>query len=205
MSWTTAAWVAILILTGGFQIYRGAPVDGAVFLAMAVALILDLSGVLPSPRNAEWRPSRIILICVLGAAAAVLALTPRHGPGDGIAIAVSGILVFLVAWPQPASADDRDSWTPRMRRAATLWACVGIAVCLWELAMYFLGTYVNRYAFPALSDLLNPLLDHPIGRILFAAAWLLGGVALMRRGRESGRANGRGRERDPHERGGDIR
>ena len=184
MAWPTAAWVAILILTGGFQIYRGAPVDGGVFLAMAVALILDLSGVLPAPRNREWRPSRVILICVLGAAALVLALTPRHGIGDGIAIAVSGILVFLVAWPQQEEPGADTGWSPRMRRAATLWACVGIAVCLWELAMYFLGTYVDRHAFPALSDLLNPLLDHPIGRILFAAAWLVGGVALMRRGQK---------------------
>jgi hypothetical protein len=77
-----------------------------------------------------------------------------------------------------------------MRRAATLWACVGIAVCLWELTMFFLGAYVDRYAFPALSDLLDPLLDRPIGRILFAAAWLVGGVALMRRGQGRTRMNG---------------
>jgi hypothetical protein len=161
---------------------------------MAVALILDLTGILPAPRTAEWRPSRIILICVLGAAALVLALTPRHGVGDGVAIAVSGILVFLVAWPQhDASVTGDKTWTPRMRRAATLWACVGIAVCLWELTMYFLGTYVDRYGFPALSDLLDPLLDNPIGRILFAAAWLVGGVALMRRGHGNGRLLERGR------------
>jgi hypothetical protein len=186
VSWPVAAWVAILILTGGFQIYRGAPIDGAVFLALAVALILDLTGILPAPRNTQWQPSRIILISVLGAAAAVLALTPRHGIGDGIAIAISGILVFLVAWPQrgaPAGTNETESaWTPRMRRSAAAWACVGIAICLWELAMYFLGTYVDRSAFPALSDLLDPLLNNPIGRILFAAAWLVGGVALMRRG-----------------------
>ena len=192
MSWPVAAWVAILILTGGFQIYRGAPVDGAVFLAMAGALILDLAGILPEPQTTEWRPSRIILIGVLGAAAVVLALTPRHGIGDGIAIAVSGILVFLVAWPQrdaPAGSDEPGNvWTPRMRRAATLWACVGIAVCLWELTMFFLGAYVDRSAFPALSDLLDPLLDQPIGRILFAAGWLVGGVALMRRGQGRTRA-----------------
>lgn len=185
MSWPVAAWVAILILTGGFQIYRGAPVDGAVFLAMAGALILDLAGILPEWRKTEWRPSRIILIGVLGAAAVVLAVTPRRGIGDGIAIAVSGILVFLVAWPQratPAGGHEGSVWTPRMRRAATLWACVGIAICLWELTMFFLGAYVDRDAFPALSDLLDPLLNNPIGRILFAAAWLVGGVALMRRG-----------------------
>jgi hypothetical protein len=181
VSWPVAAWVAILILTGGFQIYRGAPVDGAVFLAMAGALILDLAGILPEPRTTEWRPSRIILIGVLGAAAVVLALTPRHGIGDGIAIAISGILVFLVAWPQRA-APAGSAWTPRMRRTATLWAGVGIAICLWELTMFFLGAYVDRNAFPALSDLLDPLLDQPIGRILFAAGWLVGGVALLRRG-----------------------
>jgi hypothetical protein len=177
-----AAWIVILVLTGGFQIYRAAPVDGAVFLAMAAALVIDLTGILPPFRSREWRPSRIILVGVLAAAAAVLALTPRHGMADGIVLLVSGILVFLIAWP--AHETEEHPWTPRMRRTATLWAIVGIAVCLWELTMYFLGTYVDRHAFPALSDLMDPLLGHTVGRILFAVAWLLGGVALARRGRE---------------------
>jgi hypothetical protein len=177
-----AAWIVILVLTGGFQIYRDAPIDGAVFLAMAAALVIDLTGILPPFRSREWRPSRIILVGVLAAAAAVLALTPRRGIANGAVLIVSGILVLLIAWP--AHETEEHPWTPRMRRTATLWAIVGIAVCLWELTMYLLGTYVDRYAFPALSDLTDPLLNHTVGRILFAVAWLLGGVALARRGRE---------------------
>jgi hypothetical protein len=192
VSLPVAAWIVILILTGGFQFYRGAVADGCVFIAMAVALVLDLTGAFPAFRSREWRPSRIITVLVLAGAAAVLALTPRHGLPDEIVLIVSGVLVFLVAWPdhEPRSGEAETAaevfWTARMRRTAALWAGVGIAFCLWELSMYFLGTYVDtgRDAFPALSDLLNPLLQNPVGRVIFVAAWLLGGVALARRGRE---------------------
>jgi len=184
VSLPVAAWVVILVLTAGFQFYRGAVADGIVFLAMAVALIVDLTGIFPAFKSREWRPSRIITVLVLAGAAAVLALTPRHGLPDEIVLIVSGVLVFLVAWPDHEVAEKE--WNARMRRTAALWAGVGIAFCLWELTMYFLGTYVDsgRNAFPALSDLLDPLLQNPVGRVIFVAAWLLGGVALARRGRE---------------------
>jgi hypothetical protein len=53
--------------------------------------------------------------------------------------------------------------------------------------MYFLGLNASgRTEFPALSDLLDPVLDNPVGRILAIVAWLAGGVALSRRGRTTG-------------------
>jgi hypothetical protein len=179
------AWIVIMLLTGGFQFYRGAAPDGIVFTALAAALILDALHWMPAFRAREWRPSRTLLVIALGIAAAVLALTPRHGLADSVVLIVSGALVLIVAWPDHSNGTGRPAWTPRMRRSATLWAAVGIAVCLWELAMYFLGTYVpgGRDDFPALSDLLDPLIQNPIGRVLFVAMWLLGGVALARRGR----------------------
>ncbi|MDQ1569505.1 MAG: hypothetical protein QOF79_179 [Actinomycetota bacterium] len=173
-----------MVLTGSFQFYRGAVADGIVFIALAVALIADSLGWLPRFRARERKLPRLILVLALAVAAAVLALTPRHGIADGIVLAISGILVLIVAWPdQPATSSTR--WTRRMARSAYLWAALGIAVCLWELTMYFLGSFqpTGRTDFPALSDLLDPLLQHPVARILFAAAWLLGGVALSRRGR----------------------
>jgi hypothetical protein len=49
--------------------------------------------------------------------------------------------------------------------------------------MYILGTVSpgGRAAYPALSDLLNPLLDVPAARVVFVTVWLLGGVFLVRR------------------------
>ena len=73
-----------------------------------------------------------------------------------------------------------------MTRAAIAWTILGLALVLWELAMYFLGCGQDgRTAFPALSDILDPILNNPIGRFLGVVAWLAGGVALTRRGRRS--------------------
>lgn len=183
---TIAAWILILVLTGFFQLYRGdAITDGVVFLAMAVALIVGETGLLSRLDGRLIKPRRIVVAIALAIDAGTLVFTPRHGMFDGIVIAITGVLVFLVAWPnEPASGDAPEPWTPRMTRAAIAWAILGLAFVLWELAMYFLGYGQDgRTAFPALSDLLDPILDNPIGRALGAAAWLAGGVALMRRGR----------------------
>ena len=185
---TTAAWILILVLTGFFQIYRGdALTDGIVFLAMAAALIVGETGILNRLDRKLLKPRRLVVAIALAIDAVTLVFTPRHGMFDGIVIAVTGVLVFLVAWPNGAVTDEApEPWTPRMTRAAIAWAILGLAFVLWELAMYFLGYGQDgRTAFPALSDILDPVLNNPIGRFLGAVAWLAGGVALMRRGRRS--------------------
>jgi hypothetical protein len=182
---TNAAWVAILVLTGGFQLYRDAISDGIVFLALAVALVVGETGILGRLDGKAIRPRRIAIAIVLAADAFVLVFTPRHGFVDGIAIAVSGVLVLLVAWPNEAPSERAlEPWSLRLTRSAAAWAILGIAFCAWELAMYFLGYGARgRTDFPALSDILDPVLNNPVGRVLAVAAWLAGGVALIRRGK----------------------
>lgn len=182
---TVAAWILILVLTGAFQFYRNAIPDGTVFLVMAAALIVAQIPALRRFSEYRWQPRRVIVVIALAVAAAVLVLTPRHGFADGLVIIGSGILVFIVAWPNPPTDDDADtSWTPRLRRSAIAWAILGIVFCLWELSMYFLGLgQTGRLQYPALSDLLDPALDNPFERAIFVLLWLAAGVALARRGR----------------------
>ena len=175
------------MLTGGFQFYRQAPADGVVFLVMAAVLILDLTGALRRFDRWRWAPGRIITVVALALAAIVLVFTPRHEWPDGVVVVVTGILVFIVAWPEPnRDRADVAGWTPRLKRSAIAWSALGIVFCAWELVTYFLGlTAAGRVDYPALSDLINPILDNPIGRIVAVAAWLAGGVALARRGRST--------------------
>jgi hypothetical protein len=74
---------------------------------------------------------------------------------------------------------------PARRWAAVLWAWVALAFCIWELAAYLLGrpSAAAEYAFPPLSDLLDPAVTSPFWRIILVAGWLAGGAALLRRGR----------------------
>lgn len=192
---TVAAWITILILTGGFQIYRDAIPDGIVFFAMALALILGRTPVLGRFNHYSWQPRRTAVLLASLVAGVVLVFTPRHGFWDGVVVAFTGVLVLLVAWPDPPSVEKADAattestWTTRLRHSAIAWTVVGIAFCAWELAMYFAGYgQSGRTEYPALSDLLDPVLDNPIGRLVFAAAWLAGGIALARRGRARAKA-----------------
>jgi hypothetical protein len=182
---TIAAWITILILTGAFQFYRAAVPDAIAFLAMAAALVVGETGLLRRFDRRPWHPRRLVVGALLAVDAVVLLFTPRHGFADGIAIAVSGVLVFLVAWPNhPTQDHPLPPWTPRLTRAAIAWAILGIAFCIWELAMYFLGYGAEgRTEYPALSDILDPVLNNPVGRFVGVAAWLAGGIALTRRGR----------------------
>lgn len=182
---TVAAWILILALTGGFQFYRNAIADGTVFLVMAAALIVAQIPAFRRLSEYRWQPRRVVVVIALAVAAAVLILTPRHGFADGLVIIASGILVFVVAWPNPPTDETADNtWTPRMRRSALAWAILGIVFCLWELAMYFLGLgQTGRLQYPALSDLLDPALNNPFERAIFVVLWLAAGVGLARRGR----------------------
>jgi len=151
---------------------------------MAAALIVGETGILNRFDGRRWHPRRIVVLIALAIAAGVLVFTPRHGLADGVVVTVSGVLVFLVVWPNTPADSEADPWSERLTRSATAWAIVGIAFCIWELGMYFLGLNASgRTEFPALSDLLDPVLNNPIGRFLAIAAWLAGGVALARRGR----------------------
>jgi hypothetical protein len=172
---------------GGFQFYRTAPVDGVVFLGTAAILIVSLTGVLRRFDGWRWAPGRVLAVVALAVAAIVLVFTPRHGWPDGIVVAATGILVFIVAWPEPSDESvDVAGWSTRLTRSAIAWSCVGLAFCAWELTTYFLGLgAVGRLSYPALSDVINPFIDTPVGRVICIAAWLGGGVALARRGRRA--------------------
>jgi hypothetical protein len=183
----SAAWIAILVLTGAFQVYRQAFADAAVFILLAAVLVVGETGILSRLDSRTIRLRRIVIAIALAIDAIVLIFTPRHGYADGIVLAVTGALVFIVAWPNERTTDQaKQPWSPRLTRAALAWTIVGVAFCIWELAMYFLGYGAEgRTDFPALSDILDPILDNPVGRVIGVAAWLAGGVALMRRGRTS--------------------
>jgi hypothetical protein len=185
------AWIFILVAIGSFQLFRGAIVDALVFLVIAAALLLDAFGTLRSIETRRrsvnrWFVHRWFVIVAIVVSAIVLIVAPRHGIADGVLVVVIGLLALGYAWPDPAvrpPAAQAPVTGVAFARSVWLWASVGIVACLWELAMYLLGNFLpgGRASHPALSDVLDPAVDTLVGRILFTAAWLLGGLALLRR------------------------
>lgn len=179
-------WLVILVFTGSFHLYRGAPFDGAVYLLVALALTLDASGVFPVMRRvAARRRHPLILIPAALLCWIVLVFTPRHGIADGVVVVAIGATVLMLAWPDPAPGGAPDHGDRRLlTRSAVLWATAGILGCLWELGAFFLGqaSPTAAFDFPPLSTLVGPLLDEPLGRSVLVTLWLVGGFALLRRG-----------------------
>jgi hypothetical protein len=174
-------WVAIPLIIAGVQVVRGEAFDAILFAVVAVLLALDLTGVLP-----EVPAIPLPLAPALAAGAVVtgaLTLAPRHGLLAGVTLTVVGIAGALVAWT-PTRAGGATAGA-RLRRGAMLWAGVAVALCLWELSSFLLGrdTEAAKLAHPAVSDLLDPVLDGWPGRLVFVVLWVAAGIGLLRAGR----------------------
>jgi hypothetical protein len=184
-------WTLILVVTGLFQFFRGAPVDGAFFLGVAILLLADAVGWLPQSGRRHPRPFKPRVAWLLGAAvplAIVLVLAPRHGVVEGIVVSGIGVSALLLGWgpktkPDGASVKGNASpMSPAIRRAAILWSVIAVACCLWEVTSFLLGLPSAEAAVqhPSISELFDPVLDTIQGRIAFTVVWLLVGVALLR-------------------------
>lgn len=72
--------------------------------------------------------------------------------------------------------------TPGLRWLGIAWAAAFVVGCIWELSQFIIGNVDPGRSAYALSDLIDPLLDSLPGKVVFVAAWLAGGVLLLRRG-----------------------
>jgi len=105
-------WTLILIATGLFQFFRGAPVDGAFFAGIAALLIADAGGWLARTTPRRPRAARHLAAWLLAAAAPLgiaLVLSPRHGVVEGIIVAGIGVSALLLGWDPPAGPGGTDA------------------------------------------------------------------------------------------------
>lgn len=188
-------WIAILVICGSFQIYRGAPVDGVFFLAAGAALLADAAGWLTRLARYPLPGVHLAVQITFGAiAVAIIVFAPQFSLVDLIVVGVIGVIALVVAWRDddttPGSRSESDD--PRsaalrraIRRSAILWAAAGIVLCLRELVSFFLAMPSPEAEFdhPPLSDIVQPIAADPVGRGVLVALWLLAGWALLRRGR----------------------
>lgn len=173
-------WTAILIITGLFQVFRGAPVDGAFFLVIAGVLVADAFGLVALPDRRM--PRRSVVFGTAAVLGVLMVIAPRHGFVEGLIVSAIGVTVLLFAWPDPGTTSVRKL---PLRRAAVVWSIIAVVIALWELTSFFLGLPSPEAEFrhPSISLLLDPVLNTVEGRIGFTALWLVSGIALLRRGR----------------------
>ncbi|MCU1403688.1 MAG: hypothetical protein JWM70_2012, partial [Microbacteriaceae bacterium] len=143
-------WTLILVITGLFQLLRGAPVDAAFFLVIAALLMADAAGFLWFAGTGLPRRGLIVVTAIL--LGLLLALVPRHGAAAGIVVGAAGIVLLALAWspsPPPQSPVSRAARIVAARpvsarpssisRSAIAWIAIAIVGCLWEVATFLLG------------------------------------------------------------------
>jgi hypothetical protein len=182
-------WTLILLATGLFQLFRGAPIDAAFFLVVAFLLIADAAGLLWFAGTGL--PRRGIIVATAIVLGLLLMLVPRHGAAAGIIVGAAGIGLLALAWspsgpPQagrPRAARSQAARSSAMSRSAVVWVAIAVAGCLLEVATFLLGlpSSAAKVDHPSISILLDPVLDTLPGRIGFVAVWLIVLVWLLRR------------------------
>ena len=127
-------WTLILVITGLFQVFRGAPIDGAFFLVVALVLMMDAAGWVSIP--GRGLPRRSVMIGTAAVLGTLMVIAPRHGIVEGLIVSAVGLSVLFFAWPSPG---DTDAAAVPLRRSAILWSVIGVVCCLWEVSSFLLG------------------------------------------------------------------
>ncbi|MGB3732278.1 hypothetical protein [Microbacterium sp.] len=177
LRWPVVCWLIILALIGIVQVVRGDAFDAVAF---AVAIVLVIAGIL-MPQRAGRHVHTSVVVITATVLTVTVALLPRHSAGMVAAVLVTGVVALIAGWAGTASAVR--PWTPGLRRLAVAWAVILVAGCLWELAQFIVGRIAPTQPSFALSDLVDPLMDVPLGKAVFAMAWLACGAFLVLRGR----------------------
>jgi len=177
-AWTrsTHPAIVILVITGCFHVYRGAPLDGVIFLGVGGWLaIVESRSSAPSVDSLMAPPPRRWSTWGLAVAACGLAAAPRYGMVDEVVITLVGAGAVVLA-------ATRGDITPPVRRgAAWPYAVVGLVAALNELTAYLLETSpAADWDHPAFSDVVDPAFAWPPTRGLLVLAWLAGGLWLLR-------------------------
>src|SRR5690606_27118148 len=182
-------WLLLCLIMAWLQFLRGAHAEAAVFAGLPLLLIVDATGgperLLGDrlPAVSRRLPSRPVLTVVAVLVGVPRAAAPRYSPALAVLIGARGLLAVLLVWPDGAPPE-RPERQPALDRGRVAWAAVCVAACGFEVSAYLLsrGSATAAEQHPAVSDLVGPLLDTDPGRLAFAAAWVAGGIALLRRG-----------------------
>jgi hypothetical protein len=200
--------IVIFVLAGTFDLLSGDRIiDGAILLAVAVALGWDAArrppaeraaaevaepgedamrparGAVPAPssrrRAGPWRSPMVLLGGVLYVV--LVAGFARYSLPATLAVWTPAAAGVAVAWRRPTS--DGPDPAPVPAAGAAVWAAVFVALALWELAALLLqpSLTTDSWAHPTISVLLDPILATHLGRTVVLSLWLASGWWLLRR------------------------
>lgn len=184
-SWLVPCVVLALVIV--VAVIRAAWADVAFFTA-ALALAIAQTRAERPPRHAlRGRPPRPWIGGAALTAGVILAWAPRHGLASGAVVGLLGLVTVTVAalggWRANGGRTPPHPGGPASRRAVLAWGAIIVAAGLWELTAYLTWRWgvLPDGVMPSISDVLDPLLEEPVGKVAFVLVWLTGGTALLLR------------------------
>ena len=183
LAWPVACWLFVLVAIGVVQLVRMQWFDATVFfMAAGGVAVVSVSGEVD--RGGRRRMTLLVLSAGAAVLGAVMCFLPRHGTWMQLVVILVGFLAVLLAATGRAVAhpERQTTFSRGVGRLTIAWAVIVVIGCIWELVQFILGLVDPDAAWFSLSDLLDPLAGTVPGKIVAAAAWLAGGVWLLRRG-----------------------
>ncbi|MEN9325144.1 MAG: hypothetical protein RL414_898 [Actinomycetota bacterium] len=169
-------WLAVIGIAGAFQFWRGSPVDGVIFSLAALAIFYvgirkkDLTTI---GRTSFFRKYASIYLVI---AVSPMAIARIHTHPATVAI----LAIFPLVLVSREEFDHIPRTRHSMTRSTVLWSIVATAMAVFELAAYITGQITTRDSdFPTISMLVDPMLHHFPGRLLFVAIWTYIGYSLI--------------------------
>jgi len=170
-------WLVVFVGGAVFQLWRGAPIDTLVYSLVALLVILAFQKRFGTP---EFKPVRFTTtVMILLASTLVFIFSPIHSWLVSAFYLLLVPLVVKVAWQKNSPQEELS--TPALKRASRIWFTIGSLTCICELGNYFASAYTNNdKAFPTITVLVDPIVAHDLGRVVFVIFWSMAGVGLLR-------------------------
>lgn len=195
--------LVIVTFTGLVHFVRGAPLDGVIFVAVALVLAVselavarespadpglpDLS-VVPPPIRRVGRTEALAVLVGSALFGILVGSWVRFSVPVEVAMVAVGVLAVGAVWRQsPEPADGQLPESQPLGWGALAWVALALTWCGWELVSFVHEVNVDDVSIghPTLSDIVEPVLDHRVARWIALTAWVAAGYGLVRTGRRA--------------------
>lgn len=185
--------VPILLAASVAHVVRRNVFDLVVFAGTAMVIVIDSRRRATVTGDARgWSANGLrsrtwLAVAGMTLLAAIAALAPPASFWARLVMVVVGLIALAIVLRQPRRARGRrvhdDQTDPSGQLAGwPVWAAIGVAACLWELASFIAQQVwpADEDEHPAVSDLVGPLLETWLGRAIFLLLWAGAGWWLLR-------------------------